>query len=70
MAADEYHEALLERIHSLQREIVGLSQREALSYAYLISREITEDGARMLVAEMLLDYRRRVGSSATAEVSW
>jgi len=60
MAADEYHEALLERIHGLQREVLGLSQREALSYAYLVSREMPEEGARMLVAEMLLDYWARM----------
>jgi hypothetical protein len=59
VASDEYHEALLERIHELQREIAGLSQREALSYAYLISSEISEEGARMLVAEMLVDYWAR-----------
>lgn len=56
MASDEYHEAILDRIHDLQREIAGLTQREAMSFAYLVSREITEEAARMLVAEMLLDY--------------
>lgn len=56
MAADEYHEALLERIHDLQREIAGLSQRDATSYAYLVSQEMPEEAARMLVAEMLLEY--------------
>jgi hypothetical protein len=56
MARDEYHEAILERIHVMQREITDLSQREALSYAYLVSREMPEEAARMLVAEMLLDY--------------
>ena len=59
MASDEYHEALLERVQTLQREIVHLSQREARSDAYLISRELPEEGARMLVAEMLLDYWAR-----------
>jgi hypothetical protein len=62
MATDEYHEALLERVHRMQREIGGLSQREALSYAYLVSREIPEEGARMLVAELLMDYWSRVAS--------
>jgi hypothetical protein len=66
MATDEYHEALLERIHALQLEIAGLSQREALSYAYLISHEITEEGARMLVAEMLMDYWSRAHRVGTA----
>ena len=64
MAADEYHEALLSCIHDLQREIAGLSPREAMSYAYLVSREIPEEAARMLVAEMLLEYRERVTSNA------
>ena len=59
MATDEYHEALLERVHRLQEEIVELSQRDALSYAYLISQEMPEEGARMLVAELLLDYWAR-----------
>ena len=59
MAHDDYHEAILERIHAIQQEISGLSQREALSYAYLISREIPEEAARMLIAEMLLDYWAR-----------
>lgn len=61
MAIDEYHEAILQRLHDLQAEIAGLSHREAMSYAYLVSREIPEEAARMLVAEMLLDYRARVG---------
>lgn len=65
MAADEYHEAILERIHALQREIATLSQREALSYAYLISREITEDAARILIAEMLMEYWARAHSVGT-----
>jgi len=29
MASDEYHEALLQRIGDLQREIVGMTHREA-----------------------------------------
>lgn len=66
MAADEYHEALLERIHALQREIAELSQREALSYAYLISHEISEEGARMLIAEMLMEYWSRSHRVGTA----
>lgn len=56
MASDDYHEALLDRIHDLEREIAGLSHREAVSYAYLISQEMPEEAARMFVAEMLLDY--------------
>lgn len=59
MATDEYHEAILDRIHHMQREIAGLAQREALSYAYLVSREIPEEAARMLIAELLLDYWAR-----------
>lgn len=59
MASDEYHEALLERLQQLQREILELSPREAMSFAYLVSRELPEEGARMMVAEMLLDYRAR-----------
>lgn len=59
MAADEYHEAILERIHVLQREIGALSQRDAWSYAYLVSQEMPEEAARMLVAEMLMDYWAR-----------
>ena len=64
MAADEYHEALLERVRVLQREILNLSHREALSYAYLISREMPEEAARMLVAELLLDYWARMQERA------
>jgi hypothetical protein len=59
MASDEYHEAILERLHDLQGEIAQLSQREALSFAYLISREMPEEAARMLVAEMLMDHWQR-----------
>lgn len=59
MAADEYHEALLDRIHDLQREIVHLTQRDAHDLAFVVSREIPEEAARMLVAEMLLDYWAR-----------
>ncbi|GAC1471410.1 MAG: hypothetical protein PVSMB7_23130 [Chloroflexota bacterium] len=59
MSHDEYHEALLERVHALQEEVAGLTQREALGFAYLISQEIPEEGARMLVAEMLMDYWAR-----------
>jgi hypothetical protein len=69
MATDEYHEALLERIHKLQGEISALSQREALSYAYLISREITEDAARMLVAELLMDCWARAQPSRLRSIS-
>lgn len=59
MASDVYHEAVLERVHEMQREILTLSHREAHSYAYLMSRDIPEEAARMLVAEMLLDYWSR-----------
>jgi len=59
MAADEYHEAILIRVHEIQREIAGLTQREALNYAYVISREMPEEAARMLIAEMLLDCWKR-----------
>lgn len=59
MAWDEYHEAILERIHALQREIADLSPRDAMSFAYLVSREIPEEAARMLVAEMLIDHWKR-----------
>jgi hypothetical protein len=59
VATDEYHEALLERVHRLQEEIRDLSHREAVSYAYLVSREMPEETARMLVAELLLDYWAR-----------
>lgn len=59
MSSDEYHEAILQRLYELQGEIAQLSQREALSYAYLVSREMPEEAARMLVAEMLMDYWRR-----------
>ncbi len=69
MAADEYHEALLERIHKLEEEIAGLSQREALSYAYLISQEITEEAARMLVAELLMDCWARAQPSRLRSIS-
>ncbi len=64
MAADEYHEAILTRVHEIQREIVGLTQREALSYAYVISREMPEEAARMLIAEMLLDCWKRTATAA------
>lgn len=66
MAHDEYHEALLERIHALQAEIRDMSQREALDFAYLISREIPEEGARMLVADLLLDYWHRARAERPA----
>jgi hypothetical protein len=59
MSSDEYHEAILQRLHELQGEIADLSQREALSYAYLVSREMPEEAARMLIVEMLMDYWRR-----------
>jgi len=59
MAADEYHEAILTRVHEIQREIAGLTQREALNYAYVVSREMPEEAARMLIAEMLLDSWKR-----------
>jgi hypothetical protein len=59
MASDEYHEAILDRLHDLQREIATLTHREALSYAYLLSREMPEEAARMLVVEMLMDHWER-----------
>ncbi|HEX8918731.1 MAG TPA: hypothetical protein VF898_09520 [Chloroflexota bacterium] len=59
MASDEYHEAMLERIRQMQREITVLSQRDAHSFAYFISQEIPEEGARMLVAELLMDFWAR-----------
>jgi hypothetical protein len=59
MARDEYHEALLERIHVLQGEIAGLNQRDAHALAYVVSQEMPEEAARMLVAEMLLDFWAR-----------
>jgi hypothetical protein len=68
MAADEYHEALLARVNSMQVEIVELSHRDALSYAYVISREMPEEGARMLVAELLLDYWSRNRRAIQAEI--
>lgn len=59
MSADEYHEALLARIQEMQREIARLSQRDALNFAYLVSKDISAEAARMLVAEMLIDYWAR-----------
>ncbi len=59
MAADEYHEALLERVHDLQRQIAGLTQRDAINFAYWVSQEMPEDAARMLVAELLMDHWKR-----------
>ncbi len=59
MARDEYHEALLDRIHILQEEIAEMNQRDAHDMAYVVSQEIPEEAARMLVAEMLLDYWSR-----------
>jgi hypothetical protein len=69
MATDEYHEALLERVHGLQNEIRSLSHREAVSFAYLMSRDLPEEALRMLTAELLLDYwsRMRRGSSASTD---
>jgi hypothetical protein len=66
MATDEYHEALLDRIHVLQREIVDLTQRDAHDLAYVVSQEIPEEAARMLVAEMLLDYWARSRNGMTS----
>lgn len=66
MPSDQYHEAILQRLHDLQREIASLSHREAMGYAYLMSQEIPEDAARMLVAEMLIDYWERHRSDAPA----
>ncbi len=63
MASDEYHEAVLQRVQEMQREILTLPHREAVSYAYLMSREIPEEATRMLVAEMLLDYWSRSRAS-------
>jgi hypothetical protein len=60
VSSDEYHEAILERLHDLQHEIAGLSQREALNLAYVVSREMPEEAARMLVAEMLMDHWERI----------
>jgi hypothetical protein len=57
--SDEYHEAILQRLHELQAEVAELSQREALNYVYAVSREMPEEAARMLVAEMLMDYWHR-----------
>jgi hypothetical protein len=59
MASDDYHEALLARIQEMQQEILQLSHREAVSFAYLMSQDVPEEGARMLVAELLLDYWKR-----------
>lgn len=66
MATDDYHEALLERVHDLQREIASLTQRDALNFAYFISREMPEEAARMLVAELLLDHWARTSGQAPA----
>jgi hypothetical protein len=63
VASDEYHEAVLQRVQEMQREILTLPHREAVSYAYLMSREIPEEATRMLVAEMLLDYWSRSRAS-------
>ena len=68
MAWDDYHEAILQRIRTMQEEISDLSQRDALSYAYLVSQEIPEEAARMLVAEMLLDYWARNGRETAGTV--
>lgn len=59
MGTDDYHEAILQRLHDIQREIAGLSHREATGFAYLVSQEIPEEAARMLIAEMLIDYWER-----------
>ncbi len=59
MATDDYHEAILQRLQEMQGEIVMLSHREAMSFAYLMSQEIPEEAARMFVAEMLIDYWSR-----------
>jgi hypothetical protein len=66
MSSDEYHEAILQRLHELQGEIAELSQREALSYAYLVSREMPEEAARMLIAEMLMDFWHRMSRTASS----
>lgn len=66
MATDEYHEALLERVHDLQRDIAALTQRDAVNFAYLMSREMPEDAARMLVAELLLDHWAHASERARA----
>lgn len=60
MASDEYHEALLSRVHEMQAEIALLSHREAVRYAYHMSRGMPEEAVRMLVAELLLDFWSRV----------
>jgi len=56
MAGDEYYEALLARIQHLRDEIAPLSAVEATEFAYRVSREMPEEAARMLVAEILLEY--------------
>jgi hypothetical protein len=62
MSCDEYHEALLARVREIQRTISGMSQREALDFAYRVSRDLPEEGARMLVAELLMDFWRRTAA--------
>lgn len=64
MARDEYHEAILERIHALQEEIRGMSQRQAHDFAFVMSREMPEEAVRMLVADLLLDYWKRMHRGA------
>lgn len=59
MARDEYYEAILERIHALQEEIRNMDQRQAHDFAFTVSREMPEEAARMLAADLLLDYWRR-----------
>jgi hypothetical protein len=50
---------MLQRVLEIQHEILDLSHREAVSYAFLMSRDIPEEAARMLIAELLLDYWSR-----------
>jgi hypothetical protein len=68
MATDEYHEAVLLRVQEIEHEIAGMAQREAVDYAYHVSRDMPEEALRMLVAELLMEYWSRSRASSVGQV--
>jgi hypothetical protein len=58
MKDKNFVEAVLERVHTIERRIERMSYAEAVDFAHLISREMPEEALRMLTAELLLEHWR------------
>lgn len=58
MSDRPFVEAVLDRVHDIERRIRDMSYAEAVDFSHLISRDMPEEPLRILVAELLLQRWR------------